>query len=110
MKYIKIYGTNSDTQYTTIPAPSGTSSSDLIEIATTDWVNNAAEHNYLYKEADSNGLTYAVCPTPKDASGNIATYDYSNKIATTEWVTSKYKISSAAPSGGNDGDVWFQYV
>lgn len=37
----------------------------------------------------ASGYPYAVCPTPKDDSGNVNTSDNSTKIATTQWVTSK---------------------
>ena len=50
----------------------------------------------------ANGTTYLSVDTPPaDADSAV--------VATTAWVRDRFTISSSAPSGGTDGDVWFQY-
>ena len=45
---------------------------------------------------------YTWAPTPAAA-------DNSTQIATTAWVRGRLHISTADPSGGTDGDIWFKY-
>lgn len=56
----------------------------------------------LAAEVNSQGVgrVYAVAP--------VASSD-TNDLATTAWVRDRFTISTAAPSGGTNGDFWFQY-
>ncbi len=65
---------------------------------------NATANASLTVTYESDGKTYASCPTPEAG-------DRSAKIATTEWVGRMFHYSASAPTGadGVDGDIWFQY-
>lgn len=49
-----------------------------------------------------NGAGYGFAPTPGADADGI-------HIATTAWVRDRFIISTATPSGGTNGDFWFQY-
>ena len=67
-----------------------------------DTTTPISSRTILAAEVNSQGVgrAYAVAP--------VASSD-TNDLATTAWVRDRFTISTAAPSGGTNGDFWFQY-
>lgn len=118
-------------------APTPSSNDNSTRIATTEYVDSSAAAITTYVNSQisatqsladtnlSNGLASKAPVTNPTFTGTASaptpsTSDNSTKIATTafvrgaitgpdtRWQGSRYTVSASGPSGGDDGDFWFQ--
>jgi len=58
---------------------------------------------------DSDQIAADAVTNAKVAADAVDTTQLVNDAVTAAKLERKFTISTAAPSGGNDGDIWFKY-